>query len=120
MPVSTSASTLLPQTDPSKQRIDRGFAEIHERAVFDRDHNRVVAARDLHVLAARREIDDPGCDFFAVDRLAHRTLGDACKMLGKHGRKGRRHMLGDQNGRALKHAVDLRDQRVERLRAAGR
>ena len=62
----------------------------------------------------------PATDFFAVDRLAHRALGDAGEMLGEHGREGRRHMLGDQHGRALKHAVDLRDQRVERLRAAGR
>ena len=103
-----------------KQRVDRRFAEIHQRAILNRDHDRVVATRDRHVLAARSEINDAGADFFAIDRLAHRTLGNAAKMLGKHSRKRRRHMLGDQDRRALKHAVELRDQGVERLWATGR
>ena len=103
-----------------EQRIDRRLAEIHQRAVVDRDHGRAVAARDLHVLAAGRDIDGAGVDLFAVDRLAHRPLGDAGEMLGKDGREGRRHVLRDQHRRAVEHAADLRDQGVERLRPAGR
>ena len=102
-----------------KQRVDRRLAEIDQRPVVDRDHGDAVAARDLHVLAAGRDIDGAGIDLLAVLRLAHRALGDAGEVLGQDGGEGRRHVLGDQHRRAVEHAADLGDDGVERLRAAG-
>ena len=40
--------------------------------------------------------------------------------LGQNGREGRRHVLGNEHGGAVKHVADLADEAVERLRAAGR
>ena len=72
-----------------KQRIDRGLAVMHRRAVVEHDHRGAVAARDLHVPAAGREIDVPGQHRLAVDRLAHRLGAGAGQMLGEDGGEGR-------------------------------
>ncbi len=41
-------------------------------------------------------------------------------MFGEDRRKGRRHVLGDENGREIDHCAEAADHRVERLRSAGR
>jgi hypothetical protein len=65
------------------------------------------------------EVDRSGTDLFAIHRLVHGALSNPREMLGKDGREGRRHMLGDQDRRTLNDATDLRDQEIERLRSAG-
>ena len=50
-----------------KQRIDRGLAVVHRRAVIEHDHCGAVAARDLHVPAAGRQIDMARQHRLAVD-----------------------------------------------------
>ena len=85
-----------------EHRVDRRLAEIHHRAVVERDHRgAVVAARDRHVAAAGGDVDGAGIDRLALPALVHRALGDARQVLGQDGGEGRRHVLGDQHRRAL-------------------
>ena len=103
-----------------KQRIDGGLAEIHQRAVVDRNDGHAVAALDRHVPAAGGKVDGADIDLLAIPRLAHRTVGGAGEMLGHDCGEGRRHMLGDEHRGTVKHAANLGDDGVERLRAASR
>ena len=92
-----------------EQRINRGLAEIHHRTVVDCDDRRAIAVLNFHVLAARSQIDGPGVHFFTVACFPHRKFGDARKMLREHRGEGRRHVLRNQDGRALNHGIDLKD-----------
>ena len=122
MPVRiTARHAALPDVDGrGEQRIDRGLAEIHRRAVVERDRRLGAVAHDPHVAAARREIDAARLDDLAVHRLVRRPAAGARQMLGENGGEGRRHVLGDQHREAVDHGADLGDQRHQRLRAAGR
>ncbi len=90
-----------------EQRVDGGPAEIDERPVVQRDRRCAVAPRDRHVAAAGREIDRAGRDRLAVDRLMAGAPARAREMLGENGREGRRHVLGDEDRRALEHRREL-------------
>ena len=103
-----------------EQRIDCRLAEIHHRTVVDCDDCHAVAALNLHVLAPGSQIDGPRVHFFTVACFPHRKFGDARKMLREHCGEGRRHVLRNQDGRALNHGIDLDDKAIERLRPSGR
>jgi len=55
-----------------------------------------------------------------VDRFQRRPVAGTRKMLRQDRRECRRHMLGDQHGKAVDHGTELGRQRHQRLRTAGR
>ena len=75
---------------------------------------------DAHVASARRDVDGARMDRLAVDGFVRGAFGRTRQMLCQNRREHRRHMLGDQHRDGVDDGAYARDDRVERLRAAGR
>ena len=84
-----------------EQRIDRRLAEIDRRIVAKRDLDAVAVAHDPHMAAARRDIDAAGEDRLAMLGFVRAAAADARQMLGQHRGESRRHVLRDQDRRAV-------------------
>ena len=123
MPVRISARFQAPQTSAADANSGStaGLQKCTGGAVIEHDHRGAVAARDLHVLAARREIDrarpaparrpPPRAPCLALARLRCSArmvvnVGGMCCVIS--------------TGAAFGDGVELRDQLGQRLRSAGR
>ncbi len=88
MPVSTQPERLDPRPRRAEGNIGStaGLQKLIGGPSLSAITAVAVAARDRHVLAARRQIDRAGIDLLAIDRFVRRAMGRAGEMLGQDGR----------------------------------
>ena len=84
----------------AKQDVDRRPMAA-DRRPSDRRQRYWPARRQFEMMRAGRDIDVPGLDELVVGRLGNRHRTFAVEPLGKGRREPRRHVLGDEDGRAI-------------------